>query len=144
GEGRAWMRFAAHAHDRSDQSGLFAADECSCADTNFQIKAEICSENVLAQKAKFTGQCDRDIERLYGDWIFCTAVDVAITRTHCVSADDHPFDHRVRIAFEHAAVHECTGVAFICITDHVFGTILHIAGDLPLPSSWEAGAAASA
>ena len=41
-------------------------------------------------------------------------------RADCVARDQHPFEHAVRIAFQHAAIHECAGIALVRIADDVF------------------------
>ena len=138
------MRLAAHAHDRCDQGSLFAAHERTRANANFQIEGEIGTENVPAKEAKLARLLDGNIERLHCDRIFCAAVNVTIAGTDCITTNDHAFDHRMRIALQHPAVHERTRVALIRITDHILGAVLDVAGDLPLLGCRETRAAAPA
>ena len=61
-----------------------------------------------------------------------------------MTSDGHSLDDGMRVAFEDRSVHECTGVALVCVT----GNILHVAlcalGEHPLSACGEARAAASA
>ena len=36
------------------------------------------------------------------------AIDIAPGGTNGIASDGHAFDHTVRVAFQHTAVHECT------------------------------------
>ena len=51
--------------------------------------------------------------------IFGAAVDVALGRAHRVGGDGHALEHAVRIAFQHAAVHERAGIALVGVADDV-------------------------
>ena len=50
----------------------------------------------------------------------------------------------MRVAFENGTVHECTGVALVCITYNVFLACGLVGGELPLSSRREACAATTA
>ena len=119
-EGRAGARLAALAFDGGDQGGFFTADKRAGAHAHFQVEGEVGAEDILAQQAKLAGLLDGDIERLDRQRIFRAAVDVALACADRVGGDDHAFDHGMRIAFQHAAVHERARVAFIGVADHVF------------------------
>ena len=47
-------------------------------------------------------------------------IDVALGRADRVGRDQHAFEHAMRIAFEHAAIHERAGIAFVGVADDVF------------------------
>src|SRR5690606_34304962 len=61
-----------------------------------------------------------------------TAIDVAVACPDRIGADDHALDHGVRVALQHAAVHERTGITLVGVADHVLGCIRHGARDRPL------------
>ena len=45
---------------------------------------------------------------------------IALGRTDGIGGNQHAFEHAVRIAFEHAAIHERAGIAFVGIADDIF------------------------
>jgi hypothetical protein len=143
-EGWTRTRLSALTHDRCHQGCFFAANERSRANADFKVKVEIGAEDVVSQKAELSRLRNGEVERLHRQRIFRAAVNVAVTCANRVRADDHAFDHRMRIAFKHAAVHERARVAFIGITDHIFGAVLYLTGETPFASRREARAAASA
>ena len=59
------------------------------------------------------------LQPLDGQRILGAHVDVALLRAHGVGRDRHALQHAVRIAFEHAAIHERAGIAFVRVADHV-------------------------
>ncbi len=79
-----------------------------------------------------------------GQRILAADVDVALLGPDRVGGDGHPFEHAVRIALEHAAVHEGAGVALVGVADDVLalGRLLGDGG--PLQPGRIAGAAAAA
>ena len=60
-----------------------------------------------------------------------------------VAADHHGFNHGVGVSLHDGAVHECTGVSFIGITNYVFIRGVKLTGYLPLHSGGETCAAAA-
>ena len=120
GERRAGTRFAAVAFDRRQQGRLFAADECARTHADFQLEIEARAENVLAHQAAFAGLLQGDFQPFDGQRIFGPHVDEAPAGADGVRGDHHAFHHAVRIAFEHAAVHERAGIAFVGVANHVF------------------------
>ena len=84
------------------------------------------------------------LQALDGQRVLGADVDVALLRADGVGGDGHAFDHAVRVAFEHGAVHERARVAFVGVAEDV----LHVAGglarELPLEAGREARAAAAA
>ena len=82
---------------------------------------------------------------LDGQRIFGAHVDVAFAGADGVGGDGHAFEHAVRVALEHAAVHEGAGIAFVGVADDVFRVVPVGLGDrAPLQAGGKAGAAASA
>ena len=69
--------------------------------------------------------------------------DVALRQTLNMG-EFHRLDHRMRIAFENAAVGECSGVAFVRVADDVLLVSRRLAYPLPLQSGREPGTTPSA
>ena len=107
------------------------------------MEAEIRSEDLIAQQAHVHCLLDRDIEPFNRQRVFGPAVYVTFTGAHGVSADRHPFQHPVRVAFEHATVHECARVAFIGVTDDVLLIAWCVFGKFPFQSGRKSCAAAA-
>ena len=85
------------------------------------------------------------LEALDGQRVLGADVDVALVRADGVGADDHAFEHRVRVAFEHGAVHERAGVAFVArCRGRTCVVALARGRKLPFQAGREAGAAAAA
>ena len=143
-EGWARARFAAFALDRGDQRRFLAADKRTGAFTYFQIEREIRAEDIFAQEAELARLGDGDVQVLYRDGIFRPAINVAQACTRGVGGDNHAFQHRVRVAFEHTPVHERARVALVRVTGQVFRAVWNVPAQLPLFSSREAGTATSA
>ncbi len=61
-----------------------------------------------------------------------------------IGADDHAFQHRMGIAFNLVAVHECAGIAFIRIADDVLCVALRFGQEIPLVAGKKTGAATPA
>ena len=58
-------------------------------------------------------------QALDGQRILRPHIDVAFRRADGVSRDQHAFEHAVRIALQHAAIHERARIAFVGIADDV-------------------------
>ena len=80
---------------------------------------------------------------MHSQRVFIAHVDIALRRANGIGADQHAFQHQMRIAFEQASVHIGARVAFIGIADYVLGLTSCLAGRLPLPAGWKTTAAAS-
>ena len=102
------------------------------------------AEDVLAQQAALAGLGQGDFQPLDGQRILGPDVDVSALGADGVSGDGHAFDHAVRIAFQHAAVHERAGIAFVGVADDELLVACGLAGELPLSPGGEARAAAAA
>jgi len=143
-EGRANTRLAASAFDGSHQGGLFTAHKCPGAHAHLQVKAEVCTQDVLTQEPKRTRLFHCQVHGADSDGIFCAAVDIPLTGANRVGGNDHAFDDRVRIAFQHAPVHESAGVAFVRVADNIFDIAGSLTGEAPLETGGEASAAPAA
>ena len=85
------------------------------------------------------------LQPLDGQRIFRPDVDVTLVRADRVAGDRHAFEHAMRVAFQHAAVHERAGIAFVGVADHVLLAAAVGLGDrAPLQPGGKAGAAAPA
>ena len=142
GEGRTGTGFAPVALDACHQSGLFAADEGAGAQTQLDIKGEVCAQNVLAQQAVLTGLFDGDLQTVDGDGVLGPDIDVALSAAHGVGGDGHGLQHGEGVALQHGAVHEGAGVTLVGVTGHILDTIGAdgVPGELPLQAGGEAGA----
>ncbi len=58
--------------------------------------------------------------------------------------DNHALDHRMRVRFQNAAVHERAGIALVGIAEYVFDLPRAFTGELPFQAGRKAGAAAAA
>ncbi len=102
------------------------------------------AQNVLTQQAVLVALLDGELEPLDGQRVFGAAVDVTLVRAHGVAGDGHAFDDAVRIALQDAAVHECSGVAFVGVADGVLDATWGLATQLPFQAGEEASATAAA
>ena len=62
---------------------------------------------------------------------------------YCVGSYGHSLDNSVGVALEYRSVHECTGVALVCITSDILDIAGSILGEHPLSACGEACASAS-
>ncbi|MPM53240.1 hypothetical protein SDC9_100005 [bioreactor metagenome] len=76
--------------------------------------------------------------------ILSSDVDESTVSTDGLATDGHRFKHRVRIPFKGGAVHVCTRVAFVSVTDNILGVVRYLAGEVPLHPGGEACATATA
>ena len=144
GKRRTRTRPSRLAFQRSDQRGFFAADERSRAFHQFDVELESAAENVVAQQPVFAGLLDGAVQAMHRQRIFGANVDDSFGRAHHVTADDHAFQQRVRIALDLVAVHVGAGIAFIGIADDVLLIRLGFGQELPLVAGQVSRAAASA
>ena len=115
GRGRAALAF-----DRGHQRGFLAADERAGADAQVDVEIERRFEDAAAQQAELLGLLDGGLQPADGQRIFGADIDEALVGADRIGGDGHAFEHAVRIALEHAAVHERAGVAFVGVADDVF------------------------
>ena len=122
------------------QGCFFTADESSGSITYLNIKRKVRAEDIFTQKSVFLGLLDGYLQSFYGKRIFGTDIDKPFACSGAVSVDSHRFNNRMRITFQDRTIHECTGVAFIGITDYIFLRSLHLPGNLPFESGRETAA----
>ncbi len=120
-----------------DQGRLLAADEGPGAQADFQVEIEARAENVLAQQAPPAALVDRPFDPPNGHGVFGTDVEEAAMGADGEAADEHAFNHVQRIAFQHAAVHERAGVAFVGVTDKVAGGVGRFGAHFPFLRRWD-------
>ena len=106
--------------------------------------AEARAHDVIAQQAVLAGLLDGVLQALDGERVLGAHVDVALVGADRIGADRHALDHRVRVAFEHGAVHEGTGVALVGVAEDVLDVGLLLLREAPLEAGRETGAAAAA
>ena len=117
--GRALARLAALAFDRRDERRLFAAHKGARADPDVDAELKAAFENSVAQQMLALGLFDRGLQALDREAILAADVNVALLRADGEAGDRHAFEHAVRIAFEHAPIHERARVALVRVADHV-------------------------
>jgi hypothetical protein len=139
---RAWL--AGQALQRGHQRRRFAANECAAAAADLDVEREAAAQNVVAQQAQRVHLIERDVGVVHGERIFVAHVNVALPAADGVRADDHAFEHEVRVAFEQRAIHERAGVAFVGVAQHVLRFARRLAAAFPLHPGREPAAAAPA
>ena len=144
GERRARMGAAREAFERGDESCFFATDKGPCALHKFDVEVEAAIEDVVAEEAVFAGLLDGAGKAANGKRILGAHVDDAFCCAHDVSANDHAFEKRMRVAFDLVAVHVGAGVALVGVADDVFDVGLGFGEEVPLVAGEEARAAAAA
>ena len=108
------------------------------------LEAKATAQDVVAQQAVGLGlrQCGLDVfDQSRG---IVPGVNETLLRTDGIGADDQPFEHLVRVAREHGAVHERSGLALVAVDDDVLGLLGGVLGGFPLRAGRKAAAAASA
>ncbi len=68
----------------------------------------------------------------------------SLIRADRVSRDGHAFEHAVRVALQHAAVHERAGIAFVRVADDIFFRAGRFGDRAPFEAGGKARAAATA
>ena len=106
-----------------DQGRLLAADERPGPQADFQVEMEIRAENVLAQQAVLPAAAQRICDPLDGQRILARGRRRTRRRADGIPGDEHAFDHGEGVRFQHAAVHEGAGVAFVGVADQVVGRL---------------------
>ena len=108
------------------------------------METEVSAQNIVAQQSHFLGLPHGHLKAVDGQRIFRAHIHIAFGCAHGPRADEHAFQHGMGVAFQHGAIHERAGVAFVRVAAHVFGAAFGHAGELPLSSGGEARAAPSA
>ncbi len=136
-ERRTHPRHAARAFDGLDQRRFLAADKRPRAFADFDV--ELFSQQPGGARL-FDGQRQPfDRQRILGAHVNETG-----RRADGERADRHAFNHAMRIAFHHAAIHERARIPFVAVADDVFLFAGRLGGVFPLQPGQETCAAASA
>src|SRR5262249_54058548 len=106
-------RRAALPHDRGHQRRLLAAHERPGADADVDWEVEARAEQVRAEQADAPGLLDGRVEPLDRQRVLAARVDITLAGADRVAGDGHALEHAVRVALQHAAVHERAGVALV-------------------------------
>ena len=107
-------------------------------------KSEAGAQDVVAQQAALARLRERVAQALDGQRVLVAHVHVALVGADRERGDEHALDDRVRVVFEHGAVHERAGVALVAVADEVVLVARVGAAEAPLLAGREAGAAAAA
>src|ERR1019366_6058771 len=118
--GRTGTWNAASALDRGQKRGFFSADKGARAQTHIEVEAQAAPTDVVAEQAQTLGLLDSSAQALDGQRIFGAHIEVTFGSADGKGSDQHAFQHAVRIALEHAAVHECARIALVRVADNVF------------------------
>ena len=143
-ERRAGTRRAAFAFDRGHQRRLLAADKRAGADAQINVEVEGRFKDAAAQQAVLFRLLDRRLQPADRQRILRAHVNEALVRPHRVSRDGHAFQHAVRVALQHAAVHERAGIPFVGVANDVFLLAGRLGDRRPLEAGRIARAAAPA
>jgi len=120
GKGRTLSRFTHFPFDRPDQRRFFAAHESARALHDLDIETKLRSQNMVAEQPLFIGLFQGGPHVRNGQRIFIPDIQNSLGRPGRISADQHSFQNTVRIAFQNAAVHVGTRIAFIRVTHEKF------------------------
>ena len=115
------------AFDGGHQRSFLAADEGAGAQAQLNIKGKAGAEDIVTQKAVFTGLLNGDLQTVDGDGVLGTDIDIALVRADGIAGNGHGLQHHMGVALQHGAVHKRAGVALIGVA----ADILHIALALP-------------
>ena len=94
------------------------------------------AQDVLAEQAVLARLVEGVLEALDGQRVLGADVDVALVRADGVAGDGHALDDAVRVAFEHAAVHERAGVALVGVAEDVLGVVVLLLGEAATSGRW--------
>ncbi len=131
------------AFDGGDQCCLFTTHECTCAESQFQIEAEIGAENVLAQQSVFLCLIYGYLESFHSDGILGSDIDISLVRSDGIARYGHCLDYAVGISLQYTSVHECARVTFVSIAAYVFFVPFGLHRQFPLQAGGETSAASA-
>jgi hypothetical protein len=106
-----------------------------------------CRENAeprISEEAALLGLAYRGARVAHGLRVFGANVQVALGRANGVRRDGQPFEHTMRVGFEHQPVHECAGISLIAVADDIFDWVGLGTPERPFSSGRKARAAAPA
>ncbi|OQB89823.1 MAG: hypothetical protein BWX86_02362 [Verrucomicrobia bacterium ADurb.Bin122] len=141
---RARAGAAAFALDGGDEGRLLAANKRAGAEPDLGVEREVRAEDVAPEQSGLAGLNQRPLDTLDRLRVLGPDVEIAVGRADRVAGDHQPLEHVVRIALEHAAVHECAGVALVAVADHAPRLRFLLTREAPLLPSGEPGAATPA
>ena len=129
---RTRTRAAGLSFQRTDESGLFAANESAGSLDQFDVEVETAPHDVLAQDAVVPGLRDGQIEPMDRQRIFGADIDDPMGGTGDVAADRHAFQQRVGIALQLVAVHVGARIALIGVADQVLPIADGLSADIQI------------
>ncbi len=135
-------RLAGLALERAHQGRRLAAHEGAAAARDLDVEVETRTHDVLAEQPVLPGFAESDGEIDHRQRVFVANIDLALVGTDRVGADDHAFEHRVRVALHDRAILEGTGVALVAVAQHEAPVTGRRLAGTPLASGVESGAAA--
>src|SRR5690606_32746616 len=118
-ERRLETRLAFLAFQRFKQRGFFAANVGTVTMESVQFETEVGAEDIVTEKARFTRFAKSFFEAVVHFKDLAVNVVISDTDAHRVSRDRHAFDHNMRIEAQDVAIFECTGLAFVRVTDQI-------------------------
>ena len=144
GEGGSRSRHAALSLDGGHQRRFLAADERARALVDLQIEVEAGPQDILPQEPVFLGLGNGDVQAVDRQRIFRPAIDVALMGADRLGGDDHPFQNRVGVRFQDAAVHEGARIPFVGVAENILHVSRRSGGKFPFHARGEPRAAAAA
>src|ERR1700728_3860271 len=142
--GRPRTGWSALAFDGGNQRCFFAADKGTGAETNVDVEVEGGFADSVAEEPAAARLTQSDGKPLDGERIFRADIDVAFGRADGVGRDGHAFNDALRIALEHAAIHERAGIALVAIADDIFLGAFDFGDVVPLEAGWITAASTAA
>ncbi len=124
--------------------GRFTTHEGAATARDLDIEVKARTHDVLAQQPVFAGLAESDREIDHRQRILVADVDPTLVRSQGVGADDHPLEHRVRIALHDRAVLECSRVALVAVAEDEAPLPRGRLAGFPLTGGREPGSAAAA
>jgi hypothetical protein len=130
--------------DTAHQRGLLAADEGPRTHADLEVELKAGAHDVLTEQAQFPGLVDGVLQPLDRQGILGPQVHEPLFGPDGISPDGHALDEAVGVALQHGAIHEGSRIALVRVAQDVLDVGRGLAGELPLESRGEAGAAAPA
>ena len=81
------------------------------------LKLKVDSKMPGAEQTVLLCLADGHLQAADGQRVFGTNIDESLVRTDRVTRNRHSFEDCVRIAFEHASVHEGAGITFVTVAN---------------------------
>src|SRR5260370_17048534 len=129
------------AFDGFDERVFFATDVAAGTDKNFDIEAEIASEDILPKKPGVIAAADFFAEDFFLKMIFVADIKYAAYRAGDEAGDDHAFDDEMRKVGHDEAVFNGPGLAFVRVAHDIFNGIGLLANQVPFQAGGKTGAA---